>query len=439
MCAKKKERNPEKQNAPDDDAKYPCITKRGLLPCFDHIPEIPTQEGPDGIRFDFNAGIRVLLPDNHVAYHCLIIDKDEDLVIHDSVMNEHRFVASCRKYFIRFHLEITRSGESTPVLVHDYDASGKSVIIRMSVPALGDTIAWFSYVERFQKLHQCKVICVMNPEFIPLFEAQYPDIAFTTEQYISAYSDSYATYCIGLFFHDDHHDFAPLDYQTVPLHHYAAMILKTDLSDIPPRVDLSAKRAIREPYVCISAKGSSQAKIWNNPFGWCDVISFLKKSGYRVLCIDKEAIAGDWLVWNYLPQGAEDFTGDIPLQERINIIKDADFFIGLSSGLSWLAWCCHVPVVLISGFTAVFNEFYTPYRIINYHACNGCWNDIRVTYEKAESLWCPRKKNTPEQFECTRLISSHKVICAIKTIPAFIEHEAEFAAGNRCPNCDGGK
>ena len=37
---------------------------------------------------------------------------------------------------------------------------------------------------------------------------------------------------------------------------------------------------------------------------------------------------------------AQDFTGDRPLQERIDLIKDADMFLGLSSGLSWLAWCC---------------------------------------------------------------------------------------------------
>ena len=47
------------------------------------------------------------------------------------------------------------------------------------------------------------------------------------------------------------------------------------------------------------------------------------------------------------------------------------------SGLSWLAWAVGTPVVMISGFTHPTNEFATPYRVINYHACNSCWNDVR--------------------------------------------------------------
>ena len=34
-----------------------------------------------------------------------------------------------------------------------------------------------------------------------------------------------------------------------------------------------------------------------------------------------------------------------------------DFFIGMSSGLSWLAWACNTKVVMISGVTIKENEF----------------------------------------------------------------------------------
>ena len=56
-------------------------------------------------------------------------------------------------------------------------------------------------------------------------------------------------------------------------------------------------------------------------------------------------------------------------------------FIGLSSGLSWLAWAAGTPVVLISGFTHPTNEFTTPYRVINWHTCNSCWNDVRERFD----------------------------------------------------------
>ena len=91
------------------------------------------------------------------------------------------------------------------------------------------------------------------------------------------------------------------------------------------------------------------------------------------------------------------------------MLAHADFFIGLSSGLSWLAWGVGVPVVMISGFTLPLNEFHTPYRVINYHVCNGCWTDSSEEFVHADFAWCPRHENTPREFECTRFISAGQV------------------------------
>ena len=61
---------------------------------------------------------------------------------------------------------------------------------------------------------------------------------------------------------------------------------------------------------------------------------------------------------------------------------------------------------MISGFTHPTNEFATPYRVINWHACNSCWNDVRHRFDHKDFLWCPRHAGTPRQFECTRLITA---------------------------------
>ena len=87
-------------------------------------------------------------------------------------------------------------------------------------------------------------------------------------------------------------------------------------------------------------------------------------------------------------------------------------------------------MVLISGFTHPTNEFETPYRVINYHACNSCWNDVRVRFDHKDFLWCPRHKDTPRHFECTRLITAEQVKAVIKTIPGFGIHLANHAAVN---------
>ena len=91
----------------------------------------------------------------------------------------------------------------------------------------------------------------------------------------------------------------------------------------------------------------------------------------------------------------------------------------LSSGLSWLAWAAETPVVVISGFTHPTNEFATPYRVINYHACNSCRNDVRHRFDHHDFHWCPRHKDTPRQFECTRLITAEQVVATLKRIPAI--------------------
>jgi autotransporter strand-loop-strand O-heptosyltransferase len=79
----------------------------------------------------------------------------------------------------------------------------------------------------------------------------------------------------------------------------------------------------------------------------------------------------------------------------------------LGSGLSWLAWACGKPVILISGFSKPFAEFTTPYRVINEKVCNGCWNSHSslATYHHSKWMWCPEKKS----FECTRKISFEMV------------------------------
>ena len=226
-----------------------------------------------------------------------------------------------------------------------------------------------------------------------------------------------------LFFRGDV-DHQPVDFRYIGLHRTAGYILNVDPADLPPRFNLSAPRRIKEPYVCIAAQSSSQAKYWNNPRGWIEVVKFLKESGYRVLCIDREQVHGTGINYNTIPYGTEDFTGDRPLQERVDLIKDADFFIGLSSGLSWIAWGCRVPVVMISGFTHPTNEFQTPYRVINYHTCHSCWNDMRVDFDHFDFLWCPRHRGTDRHFECTRLISAEQVINTIKSIPAYQRRQA---------------
>ncbi len=412
--------NNVKSTEPAKDNK-PVVQQESI---YGKISQIPTQSAVEGIRFDFNDGIRILFPHNGKIYRVKFSDVDTGIVLYNAETVEGAFVTSVKKFFIRFKLEIFRLNEDKPIFEHVFDPRGREVMVQLPVTTIGDSIGWFSYVERFQKQNKCKVICVMQPHIFCLVKDQYPEITFITKEETEKYQ-TYACYYMGLFFRGNV-DNQPIDFRYIGLHRTAGYILGVkNISDIPPRFNLSAKRKIKEPYVCIAAQSSSQAKYWNNPYGWLEVVDFLKQKGYRVLCIDKEKVYGQGTSNNFIPYGAEDFTGAKPLQERVDLVKDAEFFIGLSSGLSWLAWGCNVPVVMISGFTHPTNEFATPYRVINYHTCHSCWNDMRIDFDHYDFLWCPRLKNTPRQFECTRLISAQQVINTIKQIPSYLQRHPE--------------
>ncbi len=285
---------------------------------------------------------------------------------------------------------------------------------------LGDTLGWFPYAVKFQQRHNCRLTCAMSGLLIALFRDAYPDITFVTHEEVRA-EQFYASYSIGLFFDDTDCIWQPTDFRQVGLHRTAGYILGVDRGEVAPRIAFADDGPpIAEPYVCIAVQSSTQCKFWNNPNGWRETVTFLKASGYRVVCIDQKPVHGSGLVWTHIPHGAEDETGDRPLAERARWLKHAAFFVGLSSGLAWLAWAVGTPAVVISGFTHPTNEFATPYRVINWHACNSCWNDPRVRFGHKDFLWCPRHAGTPRQFECTRLITPAQVKQVIQTIPGFV-------------------
>ena len=377
---------------------------------------MPTQIGAMGLRFDFNDGCRVMLPETGQAWHVRLSDLDTGNVLFEVDLRSGH-VNSTKRYFVRFRLEVWSRGER--VLCHDYGAADQDVLIQFPIGTIGDIIGWISYAVKFKELHDCRLTLAMGAALIPLFRGAYPDIAFVTHEGVRS-ERYYATYSVALFFEDHAFVHQPCDFRQVGLHRTAGHILGVDLAEMRPRVALADdSRPIADPYVCIAAQSTTQSKYWNNPDGWRDVVNDLRQTGYRVVCIDQKSVHGRDRVWNHIPPGVENETGDRPLQERARWLKHAAAFIGLSSGLSWLAWAVGTPVVLISGFTHPSNEFTTPYRVINYHVCNSCWNDVRLRFDHSDFLWCPRHKDTPRQFECTRLITSDHVKAMLQRIPGF--------------------
>jgi autotransporter strand-loop-strand O-heptosyltransferase len=377
---------------------------------------LPTQAGPMGLRFDFNDGCRVVLPETGHPWRVRLSDLDTGNVVFEIELRSG-YVNSAKRYFVRFRLEVWTREEM--VLCHDYCAADRNVLVQFPIGTIGDLIGWLPYAIKFRELHGCQLTCALGETLIPLFRDAYPEVRFVSHEGITP-ERYYASYSIALFFDDEASVHQPCDFRQVGLHRTAAYILGVDPAERPPCIALADDtRPIPDPYVCIGVQSTTQCKYWNNPQGWRAIVAHLQAAGYRVICIDQKPVHGRDLVWTQVPNGAEDETGDRPLQERARWLKHATAFIGLSSGLSWLAWAAGTPVVMISGFTHPTNEFTTPYRVINYHTCNSCWNDVRHRFDHKDFLWCPRHKDTPRQFECTRLITADQVKAALMRIPGF--------------------
>lgn len=266
-------------------------------------------------------------------------------------------------------------------------------------PSLGDIIAWVPMVDKFQKEKQC-LINFYTP-YAELFRENYVNINFLP--YNQQPIESKNLIRLGAY------DIAGKKWSEFNLQELAAVILGIKYEPTVPRIvkPKNLKNNFSKKYVCIATQSSAQFKYWNNPNGWNKTIDYLKSLGYDVVCIDKYPVFGVEGSMNVIPNNCIDRTGDLPFSERINDLVHCDFFIGLTSGLSWLAWGLGKPVIFISGISLPQTDFHTPYRVTNTdpNICHGCASQSDFIFDKNNWLFCPKHKN----FECTREISFEMV------------------------------
>lgn len=266
---------------------------------------------------------------------------------------------------------------------------GNRVFIAFGSSSLGDTIAWVPYCLEFKKKYQCEVIVSTFKNF--LFESVYPELEFVEPG--AVVNNIVAMPEVGWHWDSNKEPINPI---TIPLQRSACTILHLPYKEMRPRIiDLPGVLLEDEKYVCISTKSTAECKHWDK---WPQLISRLKDEGYRVIELSKEA--NDY--------GAEKLE-DTSLESVINHLRGCEFYIGLSSGISWLAWAVEAKVVMIANFTTSDHEFECV-RVENRSVCNGCWNNPKFKFDKGNWNWCPEHEDTPRQFECHKSISVDDVI-----------------------------
>lgn len=358
------------------------------------------------IKHDFTDGCKVeVLGHFDREYSVKFFNKQNNSLVYETRIKNNMWCMPSIKYFINWRIEVLdlHTKEQTNF---DFDLNGKSVKIINESPSLGDFISWMPYIDKFQKTHKCD-LDFYTPH-LDLFKESYPNINFLKFD-AAVLKEYYASYKIGCFMSDEARQYSPKDYRTQNLQQITAEILGFEYKEILPKKLKSTRGSnIPKKYVCIATQSTSQCKYWSAD-GWQQTVDYLKSLDYEVVCIDRYSQYGNGVVINSIPKNCIDKTGDISLQDRIDDISNCEFFIGLSSGLSWLAWACHKPVIMISGFTKAFNEFNNPYRVINELVCNGCWNNTKFKFDGGDWNWCPVNKGTEKQFECYKQISFETV------------------------------
>ena len=366
--------------------------------------EIYGEADSHGLKLDFNFGLRLDVPEGN--FHVIISDLDTEQIYFDEYISDCRLI-SVENYFIRWHVEVFLDEEK--IFTHTLNLEGKTVAIKFVSSRLGDTLAILPYLREFKKIHRCDLQLIPHDYSREIIAQFYPDISITSEVNFKTYATYYSMVPFSPF------PFASADHRKTSMPRVVGSLLGIDYL-LPKTVFKPTEPPITDKrYVCISVQASQTKKSWLWKGGWDIVVDYLKSLGYRVFCIDKNAEETSEGLTICKPEGAEDFTGDRPLTERANMLYHADFFIGLGSGLSWLADAVGCPVVMIAGFSQDWCEFYTPYRVANRKVCNGCYNHPMVSYVFYK---CPFQKDTPRELECQKKISPHMVINAIDRLIA---------------------
>ena len=336
-------------------------------------------------------------------YKIEFIDNKNGKILYKSSIGTNCWSKCSIEYFVDWKIKIYENDKLWYETV--YNANDKRVYIALDSKALGDSLAWFPYVDEFRKKHKCKIIAstFMNDMFID----QYPDIEFVNPG--TNVTNLYAMYLIGLFYNQDNsinNLKSPNNFREQTMQKMCSDVLGLEYIEVKPKLkkrNTNIDKNLKQ--VCIGIHGTAQSKFWNNPNGWQEVIDWLNHRGYTIKLLSKE---GNDYMGNKLPSGIVRHPNG-PLELVMDEMIKSKAFIGIGSGLSWLSWSLNVPTVLISGFSYDWAEMKDCYRIAAPKGkCEGCFNRIRL--DAGDWNWCPDHKGTDRQFECTKSITSEMVI-----------------------------
>jgi autotransporter strand-loop-strand O-heptosyltransferase len=281
--------------------------------------------------------------------------------------------------------------------------------IVLKANALGDSIGWMGQVERYQKATGdevdvfCKFVDIFGAKNINIYPKSSPLIDNTYEQ----------SFAIDYYNWERPSRFTNKvrGIKEGGLIQMASEVLGfEEIHEVKPTLKLKLKDIkLRRPTVSLASLSTMQQRLWTLNGGWNRVISYLKGRGIDVVSLDQHAqfgkgvSRGDIPDVTSIPSASKNKTG-LSIRLAASYINKSLFFMGLSSGLSWLAWALNKPVVMVVGSISERFHFKNPYFVQNKNVCHACWDKHDIV--KNDWYWCPENKD----FECTRQITPEMVI-----------------------------
>jgi len=343
------------------------------------------------IKINYLDGPKVeILGDKQEQHLIEFLDEDNN-IIHKDIITNNMWTSCSRKYYTKWKIKINNK------IAHEFDLTNKRVLISLESKAIGDTIAWTPYAVEFAKKHNCKVILSTfhNKWFKGLEE--YKDIEFIEP---GQSTNCFTIYRIGWFRGEsnkwDKFEMHPNYPQTQPLQKTASDILGLEYKELNYGINFTPKpKSTKTDYIVIAPESTAGCKEW--PYdSWVVLSKMLHELGYTVVTLTSKP---------YSIKGNLNIHGKT-LTESMDILYNAKFLIGLSSGLSWINWALGKQTVMISGFTQKDHEFQSNnIRIQNEHACNSCWSNTNFIFNPGNWDWCPIWEGTDKQHICQKSIS----------------------------------
>lgn len=335
------------------------------------------------------------------------IDRSTGEVEFSQKIENNMWIRSSRSYYVDWGYRVKNLKTGETLLDDGLILNGSRVMVSIESKSLGDNLAWVPAVEEFRLKHGCKMVC--SSFWNNLFSETYPEIEFVEPG--QPVMNVAAQYTIGWYY--DENDLIkktmnPKEVKTQPMQKTAFDILGLDYREVRPKLRLP--KANRGKKVAIAMHGTCQAKYWNNPTGWQEVVDWCTAEGYEVVLLSAEP---DNYMGNSRPKGVRVLPHG-PIETVIKELMTSSAFVGIGSGLTWLSWATGTPTVLVSGFSEAYTEMQGVARVgAPAGKCAGCFNSHRL--DPADWNWCPVNKGTSRQFECSKTISGKTVIDSLKS------------------------